>query len=547
MAIDRRRKSKADASAAPWQLGSDAGRRHRYDIDQAASRGVFVTVQAPMSSAPSRLARIRAAVPQDLLIVRLFAITLAFILIGYMAMGRGFAHIGVGPVFIGDVVLILGVITGIIALARRRFEARPSATVVLLLAFMALGVLRTIPYLGTYGINALRDGVLWGYAIFALLICGLMNRAWIEAAVRLYSRVVPLFALWLPICWIIFVQLQQGIDPSRPGSNHPLVFFKAGDMAVHATAAIAFIVLAPSSILTIRAFVARLLASAPLTWTLLLAGAASRGALVATASGLGVAALATRRPSNWLPVAAAALVVVLSLNASAIIGGTVTPSPSPPPSPSSSPSPLATGSQSPSESPLPSPSASSSPSMVPTQAPTQEPGRQPTARQWIVNILSIFGSSSESGLDGTKAFRLAWWTKIADYTIFGPYFWNGKGFGVNLADDDGFQPTADHSLRAPHNSHMTVLARMGVPGLVLWVLLQGAFFFGMLRAVWVHRREGDLLLAGLGAWVLVIWIAMMINTSFDPYLEGPQGGIWYWSAFGLGLVVMRLVPKRAPR
>jgi hypothetical protein len=37
---------------------------------------------------------------------------------------------------------------------------------------------------------------------------------------------------------------------------------------------------------------------------------------------------------------------------------------------------------------------------------------------------------------------------------------------------------------------------------------------------------------------------MMVNTSFDPYLEGPQGGIWFWSLFGLGMVIMRLSPRR---
>jgi hypothetical protein len=31
----------------------------------------------------------------------------------------------------------------------------------------------------------------------------------------------------------------------------------------------------------------------------------------------------------------------------------------------------------------------------------------------------------------------------------------------------------------------------------------------------------------------------MINLSFDPYLEGPHGGIWFWALFGLGLGAMR--------
>jgi hypothetical protein len=173
-------------------------------------------------------------------------------------------------------------------------------------------------------------------------------------------------------------------------------------------------------------------------------------------------------------------------------------------------------------------------------------GRPATLQQLIENLLSVFGSSSDGDLEGTKQFRLAWWGTIVDYTVFGDYFWTGKGFGVNLADDDGFQSTLDHSLRAPHNSHVTVLARMGVPGFVLWLVLQVAFGIGLLRATWAHRRTGDLKLAAVGGWLLAYWIAMMLDTSFDPYLEGPQGGIWFWTVVGLGLVVMSRATPRHP-
>jgi hypothetical protein len=181
--------------------------------------------------------------------------------------------------------------------------------------------------------------------------------------------------------------------------------------------------------------------------------------------------------------------------------------------------------------------------LPPPPAPPPE-GRPPTLDQLIENILSVFGSSSDQALEGTKQFRLAWWGTIIDYTVFGDYFWTGKGFGVNLADDDGFQTTVDHSLRAPHNSHFTVLARMGVPGFGLWLLIQAAFGIGLLRATRSLRTVGDLKLAAVSGWLLAYWIAMMVDTSFDPYLEGPQGGIWFWTVIGLGLVVMRLASRR---
>ncbi len=115
---------------------------------------------------------------------------------------------------------------------------------------------------------------------------------------------------------------------------------------------------------------------------------------------------------------------------------------------------------------------------------------------------------------------------------------------INLADSDEFQGTPDHSLREVPNSHLAVLARMGVPGFLLWILLQGAFALLLLRALILFRRAGDKQLAAVTAWVGVFWTAMMVNSFFDPYIESPQGGIWFWSLFGLGLVLMRLVPRR---
>ena len=110
--------------------------------------------------------------------------------------------------------------------------------------------------------------------------------------------------------------------------------------------------------------------------------------------------------------------------------------------------------------------------------------------QFIENITSLVTETDSGALEGTKEFRLRWWSDIIDYTINGQYFWTGKGFGINLADDDGFQVYDDHSLRAPHNGHIEILARAGVPGLVLWMLLNAAVGLGLLRAAVRARSMG---------------------------------------------------------
>ena len=90
----------------------------------------------------------------------------------------------------------------------------------------------------------------------------------------------------------------------------------------------------------------------------------------------------------------------------------------------------------------------------------------------------------ESNFDGTREWRLRWWGTIQDDTIHGPYFWTGNGFGLNLAISDGFllgEAGGGSSLRSPHTGHLTILARAGVPGIVLGMSTLAAWFWLLMR------------------------------------------------------------------
>ena len=72
--------------------------------------------------------------------------------------------------------------------------------------------------------------------------------------------------------------------------------------------------------------------------------------------------------------------------------------------------------------------------------------RPVSAHQIVENAKSIIGQSGQQ-TEGTKQWRLNWWDIIINDTIYGPNFWTGRGFGINLADADGFAGTG--SPRSP--------------------------------------------------------------------------------------------------
>jgi O-antigen ligase len=177
--------------------------------------------------------------------------------------------------------------------------------------------------------------------------------------------------------------------------------------------------------------------------------------------------------------------------------------------------------------------------------------RSLSARQIVDNVASIAGQG-EQQTEGTKAWRLEWWNIILANTVFGPNFWTGRGFGLNLADADGFQD-GDHpnlpALRSPHNVHMTVLARAGVPGAALWLALLTSWFAMMLQAMLTARRRGQTEWAGLFLFASCYAASFVINATFDVALEGPMQGIWFWCLVGFGIgsaMVYRCQPSGIP-
>ncbi len=450
-------------------------------VPAAAAVGVAVAVQpmALLGVVAAVIALWMIALGQR--VVPVFHVALGVILLGYAFFGRGFAYIGAPPVYIGEMVLALALLAGAVALGRARFGPLHA----LILAFMVWGLVRTVPYLGTYGIDALRDAVMWGYAFFAVAVSITVSPALFPRLAAIYRRVIPYFLLWVPIAVGLGIAFGDRL-PRLPGAPVTLFEVRAGELAVQLAGIGAFLLL---GFYPRRTLVAEVATSAFWLAGAGIVAALNRGAMAALAAA-SATLLFIRRSSRWTQLG---LVALMLLGVVAFVN----------------------------------------PQVV-------TPGSRAVSFDQIVqNVGSVFTDKANSNNEATKIWRLRWWGTIIDYTIGGRYFWTGKGFGVNLANDDGFQVLADKSLRAPHSMNFDVLARSGVPGLLLWVGLNLAFGIALLRSAFRAHRAARVFWVQVLGWIFVFWLAALINASFDVYLEGPQGGIWFWTVIGLGLAAMR--------
>ncbi len=346
--------------------------------------------------------------------------------------------------------------------------------------------MRTVPFVGTYGVESLRDSVVVMYGGFAFVVTALLieDARRINTLVRNYGVFVSIYIPVAPLALAVTRYLWEHI-PQWPGYNVPLLFVQPTEVAVHLAGAAVFVLAGFRRVPFVFAV--------PVLAALAMVVTTSRGGMLAIAVPVIFAIIVL---CKWRTLAAG-LAVVLALLVIA-------------------------------------------PVVEMTGDSTEEGAgvkRQVSSKQLVANVESIVGYS-EDNLEGTKTWRLEWWNIIMKHTVFGPNFWGGRGFGLNLADADGFQDRADPNsplLRSPHNVHMTILARAGVPGATVWILFLVSWSGMIANALLAARRRRDTEWVGLFLWIGCYAASAVINGSFDVALEGPVQGVWFWSLIGFGM------------
>jgi len=448
-------------------------------IDSGASAG-------PSGWLPTPPPRLRTLVIEQRA-MRWVAIGIPPLLAGYALFDKGFAYIRIPdvPIFFGEILMLACVAAACLAtpIVRRGLEHSTAAK--LLLVFAVWGLFRTVPNIGTYHLDAVRDGALWYYSLVALMVCALVlhDRDLVGRWAGYYRRFIPWLLALSPL-GLLLARSPNRLPPIVPGSNISFWDHKPGNIAVQLTIAIAFLWLVPGANRRTRAFMTGFA-----TLFLLVVATQNRAGFVAALAGLGVVWLFDKRRGRLtlVMISTIGLLFALAWGANLQFKGTQ--------------------------------------------------NRKVSVDQFVSNLQSLGGgkSNAQGSLSSNVEFRDQLWAGVIKKVKKEKKVLIGLGMGPNIAASLGFQGQQADQLRSPHNSHLDVFARMGLIGAAIWILIWVVWLRVALRTRRRLRTLGLALHAGLVEVSVVGVTAILVNAYFDPTLESPQVSLWLWTLVGLTL------------
>ena len=113
----------------------------------------------------------------------------------------------------------------------------------------------------------------------------------------------------------------------------------------------------------------------------------------------------------------------------------------------------------------------------------------------------------------------------------------GEGFGKPLVDYIDEETGA--AVRVPHNSHLTVMARLGIVGFIAWLAFNGCLIFRFAYA-YHHRKSWDARFGEFALWSFLYYVAFMVHSLVEGPLEKPSTAIPFYFFVGLAVGVIRL-------
>ena len=441
----------------------------------------------PIAGTAALLACAGAAIMLRLVLVRsVWRSLTGATLLGYLVLTRGFAYTSVRleglPIFIGEIALAVA----LLAIPHREVLGRFLATDAgrWLVPWMVAGVGFLIPGVATHGLDAIRDGAIFYYALFLYVGYAFADRE--SSPRRLLTLLGAAFLAHLvySLVFLSGVDIER-ISPMAPGSDFPLLSYR-GDFSALIALGGALFALFVAPHLGWPRWLAWTIAAAQFA---LFGALQSRGGYVAFAVTLPLLALGRRiRVVQVLGVLAALLALVLVADAVISLEGTVL-----------------------------------SPQRL---------------YEEVATIVDVEGRGRYRYQDSEISvsnilWRLEFWRQATAENVRSPMaLLFGTGLGRFLTTDGTYLSSGLRPNRSPHSIGITLFARTGLVGLILWLALQAAVWRPVLRAVRRAPRGCDQeSLVVLAAFSL----ATLVSAFLNVLLESPFAAMPYYFLLGVCL------------
>jgi hypothetical protein len=406
---------------------------------------------------------------------------------------RGFAYLHVpgAPLFVGEIALAIVAVYVIGSYPINDPRLR-SPVRLALLVFLVFSAARTIPYLGQYGFDALRDASQWYYGIFAFFVADYVRRRGIGPIVGWFGQLLPWFVVWAPVSLVLSEMLTW---PLVPDSDIPLWAHRGPNTSVLLTACLGFMWMLDENDTGISRR-QRAVLTAVSGLFLVVAGIQNRGSLLAAIAGLALIYWFARSGQRHFVGIISTVVIIVGLIFS----------------------------------------------VADIRVSFFTNDREISAGQLVDNLISVVNPdavATSGDLVGNSSWRLDLWGEVLrDVNLNAPVL--GRGYGVSLGELYGFEGADETELRNAHNSHMTIFARSGYLGVGLWFAMWAIWYIMMLRSRRALAARGLRVEAAVAVVAMATALAILVNAVFDPSIEGPPVSAWTWSMFGLGLGLMTL-------
>jgi hypothetical protein len=389
-----------------------------------------------------------------------------FIMAWYVFFNKGVAYS-----YLVEILWLIGLI--LIFLSRRSYEFIWDIRAKFLAFFLFISIIYIpIGFRGYPFIDVIRDSFVFQYGWFVFIVF-----LFKEEQALVWKKIIAIYT-WFPLFGLLNFFLQnfvENFDRFKPFGNISFVLYKYGDMGVHLLiSSLVLLVFQQKKSVRFQSVMAILI-----LFNLFILTAYSRSGMLAYVLGVLVYILLSneayirtrvKQYAKYLPLL---LIIVVPIYAS-----------------------------------------------IKVQENFQ--GRKVGIEQVTQNLGSFAGISNDPNLENNKLWRLVWWAKILDYSFSPSYFFQGKGLGMSLSETDEILSEVDE-VRSPHNFHLTVMARFGIPIFCLWFY----WLFLLYKPMFKRQLDSKTLL------ISTVLLAFIVNASFDVFLEGPMGAFPFWTWVGL--------------